>query len=340
MHNMRKLLMVALVLICLPAISAAQSQAEIVSEVNGVKITRADLDKQQGNKLLQARYQYFLAEQKALDELIDQRLIDFQANKENLSVEALMKREVVDKIKDPTEDQLQVYYEGLNSTQPYEQVRENILNHIRGLRGAKLRAAYVEQLRAKADILITLSPPSADFELGSAFRQGPESATVTIVEFADYECPYCSKVHPELKKLRSEFGDRLSLAFKDFPLSMHAKAQKAAEASRCAGAQGKFWEYHDVLFSSKELEVPQLKRHAREMNLDVAKFESCLDSGETAAAVKKDQSEALKLGLTGTPSFFINGHFFSGAVDYATLRDMVMQQLAKQKAGAKEVSRK
>jgi protein-disulfide isomerase len=112
--------------------------------------------------------------------------------------------------------------------------------------------------------------------------------------------------------------------FKDMPLPMHPNAEKAAEAARCAGEQGKFWEYHDVLFSSKAIEADALKRHARDLNLDEAKFDTCLESGSQAAAVKQDFEEAKSLGLTGTPSFFVNGHFLSGVVDY----DLLNQQLS------------
>jgi protein-disulfide isomerase len=127
--------------------------------------------------------------------------------------------------------------------------------------------------------------------------------------------------------MKKEYGDKLAIVYKDFPLPMHHTSEKAAEAARCAGEQGKFWQYHDVLFYSKQLDVGALKEHARVISLDVDRFDTCLDSGSQAAAVKKDLEEAKSLGLTGTPSFFVNGHFFSGVVDYATLRDMVNQQL-------------
>jgi protein-disulfide isomerase len=108
---------------------------------------------------------------------------------------------------------------------------------------------------------------------------------------------------------------------------MHHGSEKAAEAARCAGEQNKFWEYHDVLFYSHQLEVSDLKEHARVLKLDGDRFDNCLDSGQETAAVRKDLEEAKSLGLTGTPSFFINGHFFSGVVDGAVIRDMVNQQL-------------
>ena len=157
---------------------------------------------------------------------------------------------------------------------------------------------------------------------------GPKTARVTLVEFADYECPYCQKVAADVKKLKADFGDKVSFSYKDFPLPMHSRAEKAAEAARCASKQNKFWEFHDEIFHSKELDVDQLKAQARALKLDSDQFDKCLDSGQEAAAVEHDRKEGLRLGISGTPSFFVNGHYLSGALDYATLRQVVEQQLS------------
>jgi protein-disulfide isomerase len=238
-----------------------------------------------------------------------------------------MEKEVYNGIKDPTEDQLEVYYEGLDTQEPYQAVREDVLQHIRELRHNKARAAYVEKLRRDAKLNVLLTPPGADVDVANAYKNGSTGAAVTLVEFADYQCPYCQKVNPQIQQLKKEYGDKLTVIYKDFPLPMHHSSEKAAEASRCAGDQGKFWEYHDVLFYSKQLEVADLKEHARVLKLDGDKFDACLDNGLETNAVKKDLDEAKSLGLTGTPSFFVNGHFFSGVVDYAALKDIVNQQL-------------
>jgi protein-disulfide isomerase len=160
-----------------------------------------------------------------------------------------------------------------------------------------------------------------------------------LVEFADYQCPYCQKVSADLEKLQAEFKGKVAFAYKDFPLPMHANAQKAAEGARCAGSQGKFWEFHTLLFTDKKLEPSQLKEQARKLGLDGTRFDKCLDSGEQADAVLKDATEGRKLGLTGTPSFFVNGHYFSGAVDYTTLRDLVQQQLMRSPSNARQTAK-
>jgi protein-disulfide isomerase len=303
---------------------------QIIAEVGGQKLTLADLQQQQGGKLLQARYQYYMNQRKALDQLIDDKLIEIEAHNRNLSSDQLLKTVVYKDVKDPTEDQLQVYYEGMESTESYDAVHDKVLEHIRDLRREKARAAYVAQLRTKASVQVLLAPPFADVSLKDAYLSGNKSAPVTLVEFADYECPYCQKITPELQKLQKEYGDRLAVVYKDFPLPMHRTSEKAAEGARCAGEQGKFWEYHDVLFYSKQLQVAELKAHARVLKLDGDRFDKCLDDGTETATVKSSLEEAQKLGLTGTPSFFVNGHFFSGAADYTVLKEMVDLELASQ----------
>jgi len=308
--------------------AAAQQSTGTLAVVNGSTITAQDLEQREISHLLQAQYQYYQAEKKALDDLISQRLVEQQAQREGITLDELLQREVESKIQDPSEDQLQVYYEGLDSKEPYDQVRGKILDHIRDLRRAKLRNAYIETLRLKATIAIQLAPPMAEVGPESAeVTEGRADAPVQVVEFADYQCPYCQRVNPDLNKLIQDYGDKVSIVYKDFPLPMHPHAEKAAEAARCAGQQGKFWEYHNALFQDKKLEKADLKQEATTLHLDSAKFDQCLDSAAEAANVKKDQDEGMKLGLSGTPSFFINGHFISGALDYSTLHQIVQQQL-------------
>lgn len=338
----RKLLFASCILTLLTPALLAQTgngSAATIATVNGQKLTFADLDRQENNKLLQSRYTYYEAQRKALDDLIDQQLLEQQARKENIAVDQLIDREVKSKLPaDPTEEQLRVTYEVLDTDQPFDAIRGKLLDHIRETRLSKGKAAYVKQLRSQATIAIALEPPHANVEVANAMIKGSPNAQVVLVEFADYQCPYCQKIHPELDKLKQEFGDKLSIVYKDYPLPMHPHAEKAAEAARCAGAQGKFWEFHDMLFTEKKLEISDLKQEARTLKLDGTKFDKCLDNGEQAAAVQSDLAEGKKLGLNATPSFFVNGHYFSGAVSYATLRDMVHQQLTTSLSSTKETS--
>ena len=309
----------------IPAIG--QNDSGVVAEIDGRKVTTEELEHKQAGKLLQARYKYYLTERDVLDQFIDDQLLELQAKKEGVTLDELFKRHIAINVPEPTEDQLRFYYEGVQTDESYESARPNIIETVKQIRTKKARDKYVADLRGQYGVVVELNQPSAHVEIGDAPRLGSENAPVQIVEFADYECPYCQKVNEDLGKLREQFGSYVSIVYKDFPLPMHPLAARAAEGARCAREQGKFWEYHDALFQTKKLQALQLKAEARTLNLDGDRFDKCLDSGSQIAPVKKDAEEAQRLGLQGTPSFFINGHFMSGSIGYAKLRETVMQEL-------------
>jgi protein-disulfide isomerase len=307
--------------------------SRVVARVGDRNITVGELEEHDPAKMLDANYKYYTAQHDLIDEAIANDLFEEQAKKEHLTVEQLLDRHVRAKVKDPSDEAVEVYYEGLQTDQPFAALKDKIKEHIREGRERKQIETYAKSLRADATVVMLILPPQEKVAVGNSPVQGARNASVTVVEFADYECPYCRKVEPTLEKLRKEYGDRVAFAFKDFPLPMHKHAQKAAEAARCAEAQGKFWDFHDKLFSADSLEIPEMKTYARSMNLDGAKFDKCLDSGETAAEIQKDQAEGSKLGMTGTPTFFVNGHFISGNVPYETMRGLLEQELAESSAG-------
>ncbi len=305
----------------------------VIAEVDGVKLTAADLERKRPTGLVQARNTFYQAERKVVDQFIDDYLLERQAEKEHVTVAELLERHVNGKIaKDPSEEALHVYYEGANTPLPFETVRGQILAQIRQNRLDKAKVAYLASLRSEAKIAILLDAPRVEISLKDTPLRGKTDAPVKIVEYADYECPYCQQIHPTLEKLAKDYGDKVVFAYKDMPMPMHAQAQKAAEATHCAGDQGKYWEYHDQLYTSKQLGVPQLKEQAAGLKLDTGAFNKCLDSGTQAAPVKQQLAEAQGLQLEGTPSFFINGRLFGGSLSYDQLRAVVDEELRRTSA--------
>jgi len=300
----------------------------VVAQVDGNKLTLADFERQHPAALFQARNSFYEAERKAIQEYIDEYLLERQAQKEKVSVAELQERHVNRKIApDPSEDALRVYYEGLNIEEPFEAVRDKIVEHLRQRRTAKAKAAYVQELRREAKVEVVLAPPRAKVSLEHTPVRGRADAPLTLVEYADYECPYCQQIQPALSKLEAEYKEKLAFAYKDVPLPMHPHAQKAAEAAHCAGAQNKYWEYHDLLLTSKNLDIAGLKAQARQLQLEGKAFDRCLDAGEQSEVVKAQVEEAQKFGIQGTPSFFLNGRFFSGNLTYEQLRRIVEEEL-------------
>lgn len=171
--------------------------------------------------------------------------------------------------------------------------------------------------------------PSSDSTVGNNGANAVTGdAKVTIIEYSDFECPFCGKAQPTLKQVKDTYGDQVEIVFKHFPLSFHAKAQKASEASECARDQGMFWEYHDVLFTKQTaLDVDLLKQYAVDLGMDATAFNACLDSDEKAAVVAAAFEEGKAAGVTGTPAFFINGKKLVGAQPFSEFKKIIDKEL-------------
>ncbi|MBI4122002.1 MAG: DsbA family protein [Parcubacteria group bacterium] len=163
--------------------------------------------------------------------------------------------------------------------------------------------------------------------------KGGENAKVTIVEYSDFECPFCGRAFPTVNQVIDTYGDDIRFVYRHLPLnSIHPQAQKAAEASECAADQGKFWQFHDKVFANQDLVsaggVVQFKKWAGEIGLNTAKFNTCLDSGSKAAVVQADEDSAQAAGVTSTPAFFINGISVVGAQPFSVFQNVIDEQLA------------
>jgi protein-disulfide isomerase len=301
----------------------------VIATVGTTRITLGEFERRNPTALFQARNAFYEAEKKALDSYIEDAILEEQAKKENVSVEELLKRHVYATIPpDPDDVALHVYFEGLDTTEPFETVRPKIAEHLRERRVAKARAAYLQTLHQQIPVTVRIEAPRTEISLDNTPVRGNAKSPLQLIEYADYECPYCQQIQPELARLESEYKGRMSFAFKDLPLPTHPHAQKAAEAARCAGQQSKYWEFHDLVLTTKEVEIPQLKAAARKLGMDGNVFDKCLDSGQQESFVKAQFEEAEKLGLQGTPSFFLNGRYFTGSMTYDQLREIVEAELA------------
>jgi protein-disulfide isomerase len=323
--------------LCSAPFAQTPSSDTVLVEVDGVKLTSADIERERPTVFFHARNTFYEGEKKAVLVFVDEYLLKRQAQKENLTVDQLLDRHVNSVIaKDPPEEALRVYYEGVDTAEPYEAVRGQILAHIREVRLAKAKASYLQSLRSQAKVELRLAPPRAEVATKEVPVRGAPNALVTITEYADYECPYCQQAEPTLRKLLADYDGKVAFSYKDVPLPMHAHAQKASEAARCAGDQGKFWEFHDLLYDSRELEVSQLKADARQLKLDGEAFDKCLDSDQELAGVKSQLGEGQALGLEGTPSFFVNGRFVRGNLGYDDWRRIIDEEIAASSANAKQ----
>jgi protein-disulfide isomerase len=184
----------------------------------------------------------------------------------------------------------------------------------------------------RADDPSATTPTSAGPTVDDDTLKGSEDAPVTIIEFSDYECPFCARFFDatlaQIDEVYIKTG-KVKMVFRDFPLSFHKKAQKAAEAAECAGEQDKYWEMHDILFGTGELDVPSLKQHAATIGLDTETFNTCLASNAMAGEVNKDFKDGRAAGVRGTPAFYINGRELVGAQPFGAFKEIIEEELAK-----------
>ncbi|MBA3651628.1 MAG: DsbA family protein, partial [Chthoniobacterales bacterium] len=214
-----------------------------------------------------------------------------------------------------------------------DQLRGEITPYLDSRREAQARAMLVEELKAKnaSSVKVMFEAPRYTVPTAAADPvRGNAAAPVTIVEFSDYQCPFCARDNPTLAKVRETYGDKVKIVFKDYPLPNHPQAPKAAEAARCAGEQKKYWEMHDAMFANQRaLEVPALKQTARAIGLEGAAFDSCLDSGKYAAAIRGDTELGERMGVNSTPTLYINGRALMGAVPFENFKAIIDEELGR-----------
>jgi protein-disulfide isomerase len=193
------------------------------------------------------------------------------------------------------------------------------------------RMALIGELRKSGPVVrVLFDPPRHEIALSNDDPSvGARSAPVTLVEFSDFQCPFCRQVAPTLKRVREVYGDNVRVVWKDFPLTqIHPQAFKAGEAAHCAGDQNKFWEYHDTLFANQDaLQVADLKQYAADLGLDAPVFAACLDESKYGGRVRDGVTQGSRLGVNSTPTVYINGRVLSGAQPYETFAAVIDEEL-------------
>lgn len=318
---------------CRPA-----NESEKMAEVDGIVITRAEVDRSAGKEVQNLRQKLYHLEQQKLDEYIGATLLTREAKERSVSVSTLLEQEVKGKVAPVSEDDIRIFYEKNKDRirAELDKVHDQIRDYLREQKSAQQKNEYFKTLRAKAKVATFLKPPPvfrADVMSSGAPFRGTEKAQITIVKFEDFQCPYCKTVQPTFVELLKRYDGKVRLVHKDLPLdAIHPQARPAAEAARCAGEQGKFWDYHDKLYAQyPKLGVEDLKSAAKEVGLNVATFEQCFASGKFKGAVQRDLNEGANLGLTGTPAFFINGREISGAQPVEAFAAIIDEELAQAK---------
>ena len=246
-----------------------------------------------------------------LDLSVNDALLVQEAQKRKITANGLLDAEV--KPKSVTEAQALAFFEQNKErvSGDFAQTKDSIIRYLEQIEVRAAERAFVEKLRAVASIQVFLvAPESPVFSISTSDQPslGKAEAPVTVIVFTDFQCPSCAAIHPSLERLVKEYGDRVRLVARDFPLSQHNEAFKAAEAAEAAREQGKYWEYVQLLMRNQSaLTVDKLKEYATELALDRPRFDSALETGKFKETVQNDIEDGMRLGIEATPTVFING---------------------------------
>jgi protein-disulfide isomerase len=325
-----------------PPVSAVNTEAapgsdagKVVATVNGEPITEGDLDKVVASQLARIQNQIYETKKEGIDSIVEDRLLEKEAKKQGISVPELMQKEVKDKVGEVTDKEVQDFYDQNKprfGKKTFEEVKAPLKQQLIARKSAVYRQNFIDRLVNAAKIEVYLQAPTVDVGVDDDPWRGGKDASVVIIEFTDYQCPFCARARPTVSEIIGKYGDKIKYVLRDFPLDFHANAHKAAEASQCAGDQGKYWDYSDKLWDNQgELEVVSLKKYAGDLKLDQKKFDECLDTGKFTEEVNKDAADGAKAGVSGTPSFFINGRMITGARPVEQFQEIIDEQLRQAK---------
>lgn len=306
----------------------------IVAKMGDVTITQDEVRKGIETEIYEAEMKVYELKMAKLKSLILEKLMEKHPDKKGLSNDEFMEKHIASKVKVSEEDIKKLVQERKIPKEHVKEMRERIVQFIKMEKQRDALEQWLAAQTAKNPVEIYLTKPErpafkiktddSDPSFGSA------SAKVTLVEFSDFQCPFCAKGANILKELKKKYGSKLRVVFKNYPLPFHNDAKGAAIAGLCANEQGsdKFWKLHDEMFANQQqLGIEGLKGLAKKVGLDSAKFDGCLDSKKYAAAIEADIQDGREASVKSTPTFFVNGKIINGAVPLEQFVELIDQEL-------------
>lgn len=328
----RRFVLLALSVFAMAANAPAQTADEIVvAVVDGQQITRKQVDDSMSMQIYPLKQQLAMLRKVALENLIITKVLENEARRRRISVDELRKELMAGAINVTPEQVEEAYaqnasfFAAMNRDEAKARLRLDLENQAR-MRNYK---AALEKLKQAGSIRV-LEPTTDSFfsnDDGKSPFLGSKDAAVTIVEFSDFECPFCRMVQPTLKQLLNVYDGKIRLVFKHLPSEGHQHSMQAARAAICAAEQDRFWQYHDAVFASADRSPGALRTLAQNLGLATDRFQTCLSSQQSLTQVVRDAGDARNLGINSTPSFVINGRIVSGAISLTEFRRIIDEEL-------------
>jgi len=313
------------------SVTPAAAPDSVFATIGTQTIGQAVVDARAAASLQRVRLEEYEARLRALDAMIETEVLRREAEAKHTAPESLIAKEVDAKLPAATPAEIDTWWADARGQFPgktKDQAQTQLVTAIQNDKRATARNDYVRGLRRKYGVRVALEPPRVDVATANAPSLGPAKAPITIVEFSDFQCPYCSRAAQTVERVVQRYGDRVRLVYRDFPLDIHPNAQIAARAAACARSQGKYWEMNRAMFAdASKLAEPALIETAKGLGLDGDRFKSCLDAGDGTQSIQRDMADGTRYGVNATPTFFINGIMIVGARELRTFTDVIDDEL-------------
>jgi protein-disulfide isomerase len=324
----------------LHAEEAAKASAP-VAKVGHTILTEDDLRKDMGMNLYQVENQLYMTKKNWVDQKAKTIIFGQAAKEAGISLPAWQAREIDGKITPPNQQEIDQWaprFGVQGSTVPpsdaqYKAMKEQATQYLSQQKRTQRENDLYQQLAQKSSIELFFTKPEAPhidvtYTKDSPVK-GPKDAPVTIIEFTDFQCPWCKRSQDSVKATEQAYGNKIKFVDRMFPLtSIHPRAMPSAEAAYCAKEQGKYWEFREKLFASQTMSDADFKQFAKEEGLNEKKFDACMNSHKYAAQVQSDMADGQRFGVQGTPTFFVNGI----QTGFPQLQETVKGELDKKKS--------
>ncbi|HZM98935.1 MAG TPA: thioredoxin domain-containing protein [Pyrinomonadaceae bacterium] len=331
-RGIRVFKLAAFCLLLLGASALGQTPETVLASVNGHPITLKQVDESMATQIYPLQQQLYAIRKAALENLVTAKILQSEAAARGISIEELRRQLTLGEINvaraqiDEAYTQNKSFFASMSPDEARERLRLDLENQAR----MKYYRTGLEALRKKWTVELSFNAPEFVLELddGVSPAKGSTKPAVTIVEFSDFECPFCSEVQNTLKQVMQTYGKDVRLVFKHMPLEGHRNSLPAARAAYCAAEQDRFWQFHDALFASRNLSPALFEEIANDLGLGLPKFRACLDSEHSRTAIVKDIETARLFRIESTPSFIINGKLIKGAVSFADFQKIIERELS------------
>ena len=314
-------------------VARAQTPDTVLATVNNIEITQKQVDDSVATQIYPLQQQLYAVRKAALENLITTKILESEAAARRISLDELRRQLTRGEVNVTRAQVEEVYKQNASffATMSPDEARERLRLDLENQARMKHYRTGLDALRKKWPITMSFSPPVFVSELddGASPHKGAAKPLVTIVEFSDFECPFCKQVQSSLKQIVESYGREVRLVFKHLPLEGHRNSLPAARAVYCAAEQDRFWQFHDALFAAGNLSPPVFEQIASELGLGLPKFQECVASERSRAAVVKDIEAARLLRIESTPSFVVNGRVINGALSFADFQKIIDQELGR-----------